>query len=564
MNRTYHWWLLSILLLPGMLVPIWLGPYPPLYDYAGHLLEAHVVAHYNDPQYGYAASYDLRSGWYLQSNALSTLLLVGLDYVLPITLSGQLVLSLYLVLFVGGLAILLRWTSNQWPLLLLAPLLAYNFGFTSGWLNFSYGAALSLYALALYVRWQQQNKQYLLVLLGFLLLLIYVAHLLAWLLVLVTLVALMAPEPWQSRRHGALLLALSSAIPVLIATRPTLAVAALLIAPVIWSGAAIIRRRSLSSAALHWMALGSIIIVAGIIGVLNTVMEPLYRIVIRDIRHYWVFKATFPLRTFTLPHQFMPPNALLITYNMALLVLIFALAALAVWSTKNQADKNRSRWLTAIYLHCIVYLAIPSRTPDILVTEPRVLLFIAFVAIAAARLPNRSTVIRRAVIVCALSLCVFSTGISARYAHMYADQAAAWSVQMKALLPARNVLVIRQPPEMESPRPLLSEAFNSFYNAGYFVTTYAIEHGGLISIIWNNGPIRPKPIYPIPWYRSGFDDVRYIAETCPTLRKSYDAAVIWGKSSPELTRQLDMCFGPRLELPNMVIWKEMAATGSRE
>ncbi len=135
---------------------------------------------------------------------------------------------------------------------------------------------------------------------------------------------------------------------------------------------------------------------------------------------------------------------------------------------------------------------------------------------------------------------------------------------MKALLPARNVLVIRQPPEMESPRPFLSEAFNSFYNAGYFVTTYAIEHGGLISIAWNNGPVRPKQMYPIPWYRSGFDDVQYIAETCPTLRKSYDAAVIWGKSSRELTRQLDMCFGPRLNLPNMVIWKEMAAADSRE
>ncbi len=562
MNRAYHWWLLSLVLLPGMLIPIWLGPYAPLYDYAGHLLEAQVVTYYNDPQYHYADSYDIHPGWYLRSNALSTLLLIGLGYVLPMTLAGQLVLSLYLALFVGGLALLLRSTSNEWPWLLLAPVLAYNFAFTSGWLNFSYGAALALHALAVYIRWQGENRHYLLFLLGLLLVLIYVAHLLVWVLLSITIAAIMAPEPWQLRRHGALLLALSSALPILAMTRPTLAATAVVLAPAIWACAAIIRRRNPAPTTLRSAALGSLIVVAGIIAVLNTVMEPLYRIIIRDIRHYWVYKASFPLRTFTLPHQFMPPNAWLIAYNLLLLVLIFALAALAFWSTKHQPDKHRSGWLTAIYLLCIVYLAIPSRTPDILVTEPRVLLFLTFAAIATARLPKRRTMVRRIWIGCAVSICVASIGVTAGYAGMYAAQTEGWRAQMKVLLPARNVLVIQQPRQMEYPTPFLSEVFNSFYNGGYFVTTYALEHGGLVSNIWNNGPVRPKQRYPIPWYRPGFDVVQYIAETCPALRKSYDAAVIWGKSSPELTRQLDMCFGPRRELPQLVIWKELGSAGS--
>ncbi len=561
MKRTYHWWLLSLLLLPGMLVPIWLGPYAPLYDYAGHLLEAQVVTYYNDPQYGYADSYDIRPGWYWQSNALSTLLLIGLGYALPMTLAGQLVLSLYVVLFVGGLALLLRSTSNHWPLLLLAPVLAYNFAFTSGWLNFSYGAALALYALVVYLRWQQQNRTYLLLLLGILLVLIYVAHILVWLLSLVTIAALMAPEPWQWRRHGALLLALSGVVPLLAIARPALAVAAAAIAPAIWCSATIIHRLNLAPRALHWVAFGSLLVVAGIVALLNTILEPFYRAILPNIRHYWVYKATFPLRTFTLPHQFMPPNALLIAFNFLVLVLMFALAALAFWSTKNAEDQNRSRWLAAIYLLCIVYLVIPSGTPDILVTEPRVLLFLAFAAIAAARLTSWRTAVGRVWVVCAVSLYMGSIGVTAGYTRTYAAQTASWQAQMKVLLPARKVLVIRQPTNLEYPTPFLSEAFNSFYNGGYFVATYAIEHGGLISNIWNNGPVRPKQRYPIPWYRSGFDVIQYLAETCPSLRESYDAAIIWGKSSRELTQQLDACFGHRVELPNMIIWKKQGPVG---
>ena len=80
--KRHQGWLV-ILLLVGMLLPVWMGPYVPLYDYSNHLLEAQIVAHYTDPQFGYANYYEINPGWYLHSNALSTMLLIRLGRLMP-------------------------------------------------------------------------------------------------------------------------------------------------------------------------------------------------------------------------------------------------------------------------------------------------------------------------------------------------------------------------------------------------------------------------------------------------------------------------------------------------
>ena len=59
-------WLLILSLSVVMLLPIWIGPYFPAYDYANHLLEAQIVVHYDDPYWAYADSYVINSGWYLR------------------------------------------------------------------------------------------------------------------------------------------------------------------------------------------------------------------------------------------------------------------------------------------------------------------------------------------------------------------------------------------------------------------------------------------------------------------------------------------------------------------
>ena len=85
---TQRLWLLAILLLIAMLLPIWIGRYFPSYDYPNHLLEAQIVVHYDDPQLSYADNYDINSGWYLRSNALSTLLLIALGQMIVILTAG--------------------------------------------------------------------------------------------------------------------------------------------------------------------------------------------------------------------------------------------------------------------------------------------------------------------------------------------------------------------------------------------------------------------------------------------------------------------------------------------
>jgi hypothetical protein len=554
MNFTRQWWFLPGLLLAAMLIPIWVGRYAPLYDYSNHLLEAQVAAHYADPQFGYLDSYETNPGWYLRSNALSTLLLIGLGRVMPMTVAGHLVLSIYIALFVGGLWLLLRQAGNSWPLFLLAPTLIYNVSFTSGWLNFCYGTALGLFALVVYLRWQEHNRQRDLLWLAILLLLVYVAHLMAWGLLLIAISAMMAVEQYQLRRHGVLWVAMNSALPLLLFTRPTLAVA-ILIGPIIWVGSALSRRLRLSPRILIFSAAG----ISCLAAVVAKVTAPLYQRFIPELDYFEFDKLTFPLRLFTLPHQFLPPNPILIAYNLVLLVLVLVLAGALIWSSVNLPDKSKARWLVAIGMLGILYVVIPTRTPDIWVTEPRVLLFATLIALTGVQLPTVGTRLGRAVTICALSLCLLSIGGTVWYAHRYDQQARAWNEQMDLLVPARRVLMLREKMSPYIGRPTVLGIFKRFYTGEYFSTTYTLEHGGFASRTFNNGPVRPRGTIPIPSYDGpGFRDTHYIAEQCSALRETYDAVLFWGEPDANMIAQLNDCFtaGPRW--PNMAIWRHPA------
>ena len=551
MSITQRWWLLAGLLLAAMLVPIWIGPYAPLYDYANHLLEAQVAAHYTDSRFSYADSYEINPGWYLRSNALSTLLMIGLGRVMPMTLAGHLVLSLYLVLFVGGLALLLRQAGALWPLLLLAPPLAYNFAFTSGWINFCYGAALGLYALAVYLRWQEQERHRDLLGLALLLLLIYTAHLMAWMLLMVVFSTMMAVETYQTRRHGALMLAMNSALPLLLVTRPILTATAF-IGPIIWCGAALLRWLRLSASAMIFGTMATV----GLALALTKLLEPFGHMLSPELDYSQFDKIVFPLLLLTLPHQFFPPDPVLITYNLVLLLLILVLAGLLAWSTLGQPDPNRRRWLAAAGLLGLFYVIVPSRTPDIWITEPRVLLFATFIALASVRMPVVGNHLRRAVTTCAVSLCLLSLGGTVHYAQVYDLQARAWSTQMASLAPARNVLMLREKMSIYISRPTVLGIFNRFYTGEFYSATYALEHGGFASKLFNNGPVRPRKTIPIPAYDwPGFDDTHYVAERCPALRNAYDAVLFWGKPDAIVAAQLDDCFTPGPRWHDMAIWR---------
>lgn len=551
MLRARSWWLLAGVLLAAMLVPIWLGPYPPLYDYPNHLLEAQIVAHYHDPQLGYDAAYEIRPGWYLRSNALSTLLLIALGSILPITLAGQIVLSLYLALFVGGLTWLLRRSGAAWPLLLLAPVLAYNSGFTTGWLNFSYGTALTLLALPVYLNWQTRFRHRDLLLLALLMLLIYIAHIVAWALLLIVIAALSADQHWGRGRFGALLAALLSALPLVLLTRPLLALAATLLVPAIWLGLALLRRLRLAPLVV---ALGGAAITL-LTAALIEWSEPWWGPNLPGVVPTWEQKMVVPLRIFTLPHQFLPVSPALIGYNLVVLLLLLLLGALLLGAVLAPGPFRQQRLRTLGVLG-VVYVLIPSRTNDIISTEPRVLLFAVVVALLGLRPPNQTRWRRTSVLACALTICVLSLGATTLYAAAYARQSQVWIAALDQLAPARRVLMLRATAADAPPPGSVVRAFNAFYNGQQFSTVYTLRHGGFISRIFDNGPVRPRSEFPIPlYYWLPFDNASYVAQHCVELRTIYDAVLVWGQPQPPLQEQLDACFRAGERLGNLAFWR---------
>ena len=548
---TQRWQILTILVLAAMLVPIWIGPYPPLYDYPNHLLEAQIVAHYDDPHLAYADSYDINPAWYLRSNALSTLMLIGLGRLMSMYLAGQLVLSLYLVLFVGGLVLLLQRSGMTWPLLLLAPPLAYNYNFTTGWLNFCYATALGLFVLVVYLRWQETDRPRNLLGLGLLLGLVYMAHLMVWGLLLVIISAMISVEPYRLRRHGLLLLAMNSAFPFLLITRPLLAGVVLLIGPLIWGGLAVLRRLHLKP---NTIILGGIVLVIAFTGIAR-ITEPLYQKSHPELTYSEWDKLSIPWRTFTLPHQYMPLNPMLIGYNLVLLILILAVGSLLTWSIRKSPEA-KTRWLIAMGLLGLLYFILPSRTSDIWVTEPRVLLLLVLVALPLVDLSGLGPSLQRVTSICLLVLCLWSVGGTIWYAHFYAQQTQIWHEQMSSLAPAKRILLLRAKRGVYLNRPTLLGSFNRFYDGQHLSTIYVIEQGGFSSIVFNNGPVRPRPDIPIPAYDwPGFSDRDYVAENCAALRESYEAVLFWGNpDSGSVIDQLDQCFSPGPRWADMAIW----------
>lgn len=536
-------------LLAGLWLPVWIGRYAPLWDYANHLLEAQVAAHYDDPAWGYAEGYRLRHPlWFVGSNALGTLALSGLGQMLPMDLAGRLVLSIHLALFLSGLWRLLRRTGAGWPLLLLAPVLAYNFTFTGGFLNFSLGIALGLHALTAYLRWQAGARRGELLALAGLMLLIYFAHLAAWGFMLAIIAGMAAVEAWPPRRLSGLLLALTAALPFVLLTRPALGLAALLAVPGLWAAAALLRR---------WQARPVGLAVSGALGVaaalllirsLRAVWQPAFP----DVRYNFYNKATFPLRTFILPHQYYPADPLLTAYNLLLLVLLAALAGLLAWHALRQPRAIHARWYAALGLLAMLYPLIPTRMEEITFTEPRVLLFLALLGLSALPWPPGDR-LRRAVTGLALGIGLLSmVGISA-YSCVYAQKTAAWDTQLERLRPAQRVFVLQERAEDVLDLAERKHPFNTFHSGLHYNNTYALKYGGFVSRIFINGPVRLRYAPPLTGYfwLEGHNP----EAACSLMQGAYDAVLFWGRPNEKLGRQLDACFGEGEYLPDMVIWK---------
>lgn len=540
--------IVGALLIVGLL-PLWIGRYPPLNDYPQHLLGAQIVVHYNDPNMGYAAGYEIRPGWYLRSNALGTLLMIGLGQVLPVPLAGQLTLSLYVLLFVGGLWLWLRQTGAPAALIMLALPLTYNVTFTSGFLNFVYGTALALYAFVVVLRWQDQPRPYHLLILALLLVLIYTAHLMVWLLTVVVIVVIATTRPRPAPYEG-LFLALNSAIPLLLFTRPVLAVPAALVAPCVWMGLALLRWLRLRSGTLAFATGGAMLLATLAIRQL----KPVYTAYAPGVTYDTLEKLATPLRLFSLRQQFLPPDTWLTGYNLVLLGLLAVVGGLLGWSSWRCTATERAPWLAGLGVLAILYVLIPTRTVDLWIIEPRVLLFAAFLALACVRLPRAGSRLHRAITLGLVAIAVWSGGGTLLYAWSHAQHMEERRAEIAQLSPARTLLVLF--PEERSVYPLPLRLLSRLNNSEHVIVTYTVEHGGFNSWAFDNGPVQPRPDLPIPLYFwASFSYTDFVAERCTELHSTYDAVVVWGQADAALTGALDACFGQGTNLSSMAIWR---------
>jgi hypothetical protein len=560
--RTRPLFLLGLLIILA-LVPIWGVRYLALHDYYHHLLEAQVVARYHDPAFAYQADYQIQDGWYLSSNALSTLLMIGLGHLVPIEIAGKIALSLYIVLFAAGVFWLLAFLDQPRWLLLLLPVLIYNVTFTWGWLNWSYGFVFTLLALLCYLHWQARGSGWLLVLLAGLSLLIYLAHGFAWGMCLIILCALAVIDHIPLRRYLLLCLSLSSAVPMLLVARPVLALLPVIVASALWLIAALIRRQQLRPTTL--VVLGAAIDLCYLVGIAifyrASFIRAIRNAIIPSFGYLFSQKLFAPIRLLTLPHFELPVDWALVGANILLLVLLAAIGGLLIYSsivhyrTHGVADW---RWLALFGLLVFGYPLLPSYTPDISGIPPRYILLVYVIGLCWVRLPVSNSQAYRVLMGLLIAVGIFWSATTIGYAQRYDTAAQGWSRTLAALQSSDRVLVLG---DATLPVPqggwYRLTRLSQLMDQNAFVNSYAIEHGGFVTNTLWNGPLLPRdPTIMLSSWFDKDDRITSITEQCNFIRSTYTSVVAWGITDPDLLQALDDCYGRPIDQGGpIIIWR---------
>jgi hypothetical protein len=527
-------------------LPLLVSPYPPFYDYPAHLLEARVASAFFDPAFDFASGYVLRSQWWLDTNALTTLAMIGLGRFVELDLAGRLVLGLVLAIFLFGFRALLQRSGNIWPFLLLTPLLAYNFTFTSGWINFMAGLGLGLCALAVFRDWLDERRYRQLGWLAVLLLLIYSAHMLVLaLLIGVIWVEYAAGDMGPRRDRIALFAAMASVLSLMLFVRPALVVL-IGVGPLVVLGVVGLRRLALRPPQL---AVLSFVSAGGLLGACLLVETQLQRFK-PELDFSPFARLSFLARTFTFPHQITPATFWLSLAN-ALIVILLALFVVTLLLSVYASNAPLAwRRLAPVGALIVLYGVIPSTLADIAVVEPRIVLFAALLCLSAAPVP-RSGHFRQALFGLALVIGLLASSASLGHATVYARQASLWQEQLDTLEAPELVLVLRsQAPTQRTPWHFIE----SYYDGSYFSAMLPFERGGSSSRVFGNGPFYLRPDLEVILYRWNQRPLPD-AGACAAAQEAYDAVLRWGRLEPQIIAELDRCYGPGQRLDDVTIWR---------
>lgn len=168
----------AIILAAIALIPVLTTEHPPLYDLPNHLSRAYVLAHWDDVPEQHAF---FERGSFLLPNVLSDLILIGLNWVLPATQAGRVLLVCIVLGTASGIwalnaAAFRRFTA--WPA--IGTLLLYHEYFMWGFLNYLTGIALLLWGLASWFWFRASKWPIRLAAAAVFALLIFFAHLVAF------------------------------------------------------------------------------------------------------------------------------------------------------------------------------------------------------------------------------------------------------------------------------------------------------------------------------------------------------------------------------------------------
>jgi hypothetical protein len=548
------------LLVLILILPLWLTRYPPLYDYQNHLLEAQVLARYEEPQLGYSSFYEIREGWYLRSNALTTLMMAGLGQVIPIDLAGKTVLTFYTLMLGFGLAALLQYTGRPHWLALFLPVLVFNFTFTTGMLNWSFGFALIPWALLFYLTWHRQSSRWALGALSAILLLIYVAHLFAWGLMLGILFTLSAAQGIDRRNSTWLLLASMSAVPMLLVTRPLFALAPVLLFLMLWGMRLITQRLGLSAGGVGAAGTaGAAIFLAGV-----KQFQPQMQEIFPHIGYSSHTKIISVFQTFALPHYYGSEDNLLVLLNLLLAVLLGSVLIIMLIESLKVYKKNgvdNWKWLAACFLLFLAYFIIPTRTFDIIVTEPRILLTAFFVGIMAIKSPLPESKPGRVILPLLVLTAAVSTTAVWYFTFRYDEAARGWSQQLGQIPPTQRLLVFSNPLPDELNNPF---RIGQVFDQHQFANTYPLERGGFSSNTFFNGPLLPvNPASIPPYWWIDFSPGLYIDRYCERLIPEYDLVLLWNPRSKKLLNSLNSCYGdPLYQFTDLWVWRSEPGVSS--
>lgn len=171
------------------LLPIWLVDFPPLQDYPFHLLEAHIITNYWNPNFNYPETFTL--SFFPTPYILMYYMFIVLSHAFSIQVAGKIILSLYVILLPLSTFYLIYAVDKTKIIIgFFSFLFIYNYFFNMGFINFSLSIPFFLFALGYWFKTKDYANWTHRTILSILILFVYMAHYFAYCLLFVMIIIL--------------------------------------------------------------------------------------------------------------------------------------------------------------------------------------------------------------------------------------------------------------------------------------------------------------------------------------------------------------------------------------